>query len=164
MIKKFICILVTIISVMSMTVSSFANTPNIQRDDKRTVFTTDGVDMNISYYNFDGIKYIPVVFANATAKYGTKVNYKGESANYFTVEEVDGYTGKSGYYTIWQGSKKLRISGKDSSLKYPAYVLSVPDYYVFVSVDDWCKIYGYDMSYWAAKNTIYFKRNGKGLL
>ena len=80
------------------------------------------------------------------------INYE-----YFTVEQQDRQTYSNVYYTVWNGSKKLRLNGHDLELKYPALFLTDGVWdtssggkafsMVQISSDDFCAIYGYDRKF-----------------
>lgn len=149
----------------------------------RTVFTTDGRELvDLPYYymtmpsrNITNVPYFLIALPiESTAPVGSNIVIKGEKSKYMTIEQKDNYSGINVYYTVWENSKKLRILGHDEQLTYPAIICD--DVYnsdcgqyantpvALISVDDFKKIYGYDQNFWAEKNTMYFKRNGQGLL
>ena len=179
-VNKMICLVLSAVMVMSMCVSASATV--IDGHDMsgytsfRTVFTDDyaeGIEGVTYLIDSNNVLYIPLAYTvflspeNTHYAYNVSYNTAG-AATSWTIETADRYSWANGYFTVWRNSKKLRISGHDETLKYsPVFLGELGTSgieLVYISVDDFERIYGFDKNIWQAKNTIYFSRNGQGLL
>ena len=175
-INKMICLVLSAVMVMSMCVSASAavvDGHNLQGyTSYRTVFTDDyaeGIEGVTYLIDSNNVLYIPLIYTVFLSPDGTHYNYTTSgNGTSCTIETTDRYSWANGYFTVWRNSKKLRISGHDETLKYSPVFLgemsTLGIELVYISVDDFERIYGFDKNIWQAKNTIYFSRNGQGLL
>lgn len=165
--------------VISSSVNAFASMVDghdiLGYDNIRTVFVNDCPEgIEIQYLiDRDGVLYIPLAYTLNLSPANTSYIYKtSEDEKSCTIEQTDRYSWTKGYFTVWRNSKKLRISGYDDTLTYTPIFMSRVDLFgnssyvnvVYISIDDFTRIYGLDKNYWKEKNTIYFSRNGNGLL
>lgn len=176
--KTFLTAILCIIMTVSVGINAFAEVkpnPNDWRyGSARTVFVDDN-NKEIDEFSYFGTKdlsliYIPLSFTFCLSKIDTSYTYKSDELS-CTIEQTDNYSGIKSYYSVWKGSKKLRISGHDETLAYEPIFFNDVDVFsngkigslVFISLNDFMRIYGLDKNYWAEKNTVYFTRNGNSL-
>ncbi len=154
----FVCILFTATAVRANGVANI-----------RTVCDRYNSEFEIPYITMDGTWYVPAISVAylCTGSKSVKTLVYHSLPVPCSVEQVDELTGKASYFTVWDDSTKLRIQGHDEELLHPAkvhYVEGLNDTLAYISVDDFLRIYGYDINYWAEKNTAYLTYRANGLL
>lgn len=191
--KKIIMLITMLLVVFAYSVQAYAEITlsddiSVSRDEFRCVFAEgSGVENEafLEIYGNNGVKYVSLSEAKdyTSSGYSPWVRYKGSSLvinttqlnnsgklfgedfNYATVEQIDRHSGKAGYYTVWNNSCDLRISGRNEKLCYAAIVPGIDDFPgPLISVEDFARIYGYEVSFMASKDTYYFVRKGNGLI